>query len=336
MTDTTVTDGAKDKLVVTKDNDTDTDNSCGVFFSDSDEFERLKAMAEGKKSEETGGYGVEGDASMSVSGSSNGYYFSDADEFQRAKEQAEQAGMESDNGPLFEKESSENDDYDCEMKNGQEETGVGVENKNSGTAETETDHAAFGDDPVDDPVDDNSSESEMETLETKEQEEGEIKREDTVTKNETGEKEKETEDVVKRVPAETEMVDADLDTAVIDGIVETVNDTAEKAENVDTNVINIPGDERDGGNMSESEDDGNTTCGEDGESTTEGTFAGFSGFSAALKSGSASASTSGSGSDTDRYILFLERKLVTDAQYSVSFGVYVSSSNAIQIVNNQL
>ena len=93
MKDTTVT--AEDKLVVTKDNDTDTDNSCGVFFSDSDEFEWLKAMAEGKKSEETGGYGVEGDASMSVSGSSNGYYFGDADEFQRAKEQAEQAGMES-------------------------------------------------------------------------------------------------------------------------------------------------------------------------------------------------------------------------------------------------
>ena len=88
--------------------------------------------------------------------------------------------------------------------------------------------------------------------------------------------------------------------------------------------------------MSESEDDGNTTCGEDGGCTTEGTFAGFSGFSTALKSGSASASTSGSGSDTDRYILFLERKLVTDAQCSVSFGVYISISNAIQIVNNQL
>ena len=273
---------------------------------------------------------------MSVSGSSNSYYFSDADEFQRAKEQAEQAGMESDDGPLFEKDSSENDDYDCEMKNGQEETGVGVENKNSGTAETETDHAAFGDDPLDDPVHDNCSESEMETLETKEQEEGKIKREDTVTKNETGEKEKETEDVVKRVPAETEMVDADLDTAVIDGVVETVNDTAEKAENVDTNVNNIPGDECDGSNMSESEDDGNTTCGKDGGSTTEGTFARFSGFSAASKSGSASTSTSGSGSDTNRYILFLEWKLVTDAQCSVSFGVYVSISNAIQIVSNQL
>ena len=235
---------------------------------------------------------------------------------------------------MFEKDSSENDDYDCEMKNGQEETGVGVENKNSGTAETETDHAAFGDDPVHN----NCGESEMETfvggIETKEQEEGEIKREeikreDTVTKKETGEKEKETEDVLKRVPAETEMIDADLDTAVIDGVVKTVSDIAEKAENVDTNVIKIPADERDGSNMSESEDDGNTTCGEDGGSTTDGIFAGFSGAS---KSGSGSAS--GSGSDTDRYIL--ERKLVTDAQCSVSFGVNVSISNAIQIVNNQL
>ena len=264
---------------------------------------------------------------MSVSGSSNGYYFSDADEFQRAKEQAV---MESDDGPLFEKDSSENDDYDCEMKSGQEEPGVGVENKNSGTAET--DHAAFGDDPVND----NSGESEMKNFvgetETKEQQEGEINREDTVTKKETGEKEKETEDVVKKVPTETEMIDADLDTAVIDGIVKTVSDTAKKAENVDTNVIKIPGDECDGNNMSESEDDGNTTCGEDDGSTTEGTFVGFSGFSAASRSGSASAS--GSGSDTDRYILFLERKLVTDAQCSVSFGLNISISNVIQIVNN--
>ena len=222
------------------------------------------------------------------------------------------------------------------MKNGQEETGVGVENKNSGTAETETDHAAFGDDPVHN----NCGESEMETfigeIETKEQEEGEIKREYMVTKKETGEKEKETEDVVKRVPTKTEMIDVDLDTAVIDGVVKTVSDTAEKAENVDTNVIKIPADECDGSNMSESEDDGNTTCGEDSGSTTDGTFAGFSGFSEASKSGSGSgsASASASGSDTDRYILFLECKLVTDAQCSVSFGVNVSISNAIQIVNN--
>ena len=132
------------------------------------------------------------------------------------------------------------------------------------------------------------------------------------------------------------MIDADLYTAVIDGVVKTVSDTAKKAENVDTNVIKIPGDERDGSNMSESEDDGNTTCGEDGGRTTDGTFAGFSGFSGASKSGSASASASGSGLDTDRYILFLEWKLVTDAQCSVSFGVNISISNAIQIVNNQL
>ena len=139
-----------------------------------------------KKSEETGAYGVEGDASMSVSGTSSSYYFSDADDFQRVKEQA---GIQSDDGPVFEKDSSENDDYDCEMQNGQEETGVGAENKNSGTAETETDHVAFGDNPVHD----NCGESEMETfvgeIEMKEQEEGEIKREDTVTKKETGEKE---------------------------------------------------------------------------------------------------------------------------------------------------
>ena len=52
MKDTTVTDGAEDKLVATKDvndNDTDTDNSCRVFFSDSNEFEWMKALAEGKK-----------------------------------------------------------------------------------------------------------------------------------------------------------------------------------------------------------------------------------------------------------------------------------------------
>ena len=52
MRDTTVTDGAEDKLVATKDvndNDTDTDNSCGVFFSDSVEFEWMKALEEGKK-----------------------------------------------------------------------------------------------------------------------------------------------------------------------------------------------------------------------------------------------------------------------------------------------
>ena len=221
------------------------------FFSDSDEYEHMKALVKGKLLSE-GESGAEGD-------------------------------VESEDEALFPKDGSATDDY--EMRNNVDDTG-------------EDDHPAVADiHGHDDPI-----ESEVET----DVREGEVKGEETVINT------KETEDVVKVVTTNTEMTemgdenekktDADADATVIDGDGKTVTEN-EKIEEIKTvgtagnaDVVTIPGDEHDSSNDAESEDDEKKTrdieedveyagqddgedTGQDDGNSTDGTFAGFSGFS---------------------------------------------------------
>ena len=60
----------------------ESDGESGVYFSDSEEFERVMKLSKLKQKKE-----LEDGASV-MSGSSEGFYFSDKEEFERAKKQA--------------------------------------------------------------------------------------------------------------------------------------------------------------------------------------------------------------------------------------------------------
>ena len=214
------------------------------------------------------------------------------------RESGAEGDVESEDEALFPKDGSATDDY--EMRNNVDDTGV-------------DDHPAVADDHGhDDPI-----ESEVET----DVREGEVKGEEAVINM------KETEDVVKVLATNTEMTKmsdenekkTDADATVIDGVGKPVTEN-EKIKEIKTvgtagnaDVVTIPGDEHDGSNDAESEDDEKKTrdfeedveytgqddgedTGQDDGSSTDGTFAGFSGFSERSKS------QSGSGSETDRYM----------------------------------
>ena len=208
-------------------------------------------------------------------------------------ESGAEGDVESEDEALFPKDGSASDDY--EMRNNVDDTGV-------------DDHPVVADNHGYD----NTIESEVET----DVREGEVKGEETVISM------KETEDVVKVLATNTEMGDenekkTDADATVIDGVGKPVteNEKIEEIETVGTagkaDVVTILGDEHDGSSDAESEDDEKKTRdieedveyaaqddGEDDGSSTDGTFAGFSGFSERSKS----QSEFGFGLETDRYM----------------------------------